>query len=413
MKARAPEKSHSKEIIGSLPVDKRAYRLSAIDMLRGLVIVIMAIDHVRDNFFLGALQDPTSDPNISGGVFATRWITHFCAPVFVMLAGVSAGLMSTRKSRTELGRFLFIRGVWLIFVEMVLISTALTFSPSGIPELDGKTVVIMQVIWAIGGSMIALSLLQRMGRRSCLLLGLVIVAGHNLLDRFWPASELFDEKWPLWVSLHAQMAVRAGPFLFLFAYPILAWIGVMLLGFGVSEVFAWPQERRNRILLRTGIAMTAAFILLRAIDGYGDPNHWKWQQAGAGSTAIDFFNTTKYPPSLIFLLMTLGPAAMLCGVADKITGAVKETLVMFGRVPFAFYVAHFYLIHTLAIILGKLQGFTVGQMITAFLFYPKGYGVGLTGVYFVWMLVIVILYPYCRWVAAVKARRRDWWLSYL
>ena len=395
------------------PDDKRAYRVTSIDMIRGLVIVIMAIDHVRDNFYLGALQDPTSDPNITGGVFATRWITHFCAPVFVTLAGVSAGLMATRKNGKGLGRFLLIRGVWLIFVEMVIISTALTFSPFGIPELGGKTVVIMQVIWAIGASMIVLSLLQRMGRRICLVLGLVIVAGHNLLDSFWPMSSLFDEKWPLWVSLHAQMAVRAGPFLFLFAYPILAWIGVMLLGFGVSEVFAWPQERRNRILLRTGIAMTAAFILLRAIDGYGDPNHWKWQQAGAGSTAIDFFNTTKYPPSLIFLLMTLGPAAMLCGVADKITGAVKETLVMFGRVPFAFYVAHFYLIHTLAIILGKLQGFTVGQMMTAFLFYPKGYGVGLTGVYFVWMLVIVILYPYCRWVAAVKARRRDWWLSYL
>ena len=399
--------------MSSVPVDKRAYRLSAIDMIRGLVIVIMAIDHVRDNFFLGALQDPTSDPNITGAVFATRWITHFCAPVFVMLAGVSAGLMSTRKSGGELGRFLFIRGVWLIFVEMVLISTALTFAPSGIPELDGKTVVVMQVIWAIGGSMIALSLLQRMGRRTCLVLGLGIVASHNLLDRFWPVTELLDEKWPLWVSLHAQMAVRAGPFLFLFAYPIVAWIGVMLLGFGVSEVFAWPQERRNRILLRTGIVITAGFLLLRAIDGYGDPNHWKWQQAELGSTAIDFFNTTKYPPSLIFLLMTLGPSAMLCGVADKITGAVKEALVIFGRVPFAFYVAHFYLIHTLSMILGKLQGFSFRQMMTVFLFYPKGYGVGLTGVYFVWMLVIVILYPYCRWVAAVKARRHDWWLSYL
>jgi uncharacterized membrane protein len=399
--------------MSSDPADKRAYRLSAIDMIRGLVIVIMAIDHVRDNFFLGALQDPTADPNITGAVFATRWITHFCAPVFVMLAGVSAGLMSTRKSGRELGRFLFIRGVWLILVEMVLISTAVTFAPSGIPEIGGKTAVIMQVIWAIGGSMIALSILQRMGRRTCLVLGLVIVASHNLLDRFWPVTGLLDEKWPLWVSLHAQMAVRAGPFLFLFAYPIVAWIGVMLLGFGVSEVFAWPQERRNRILLRTGIAITAGFLLLRTIDGYGDPNHWKWQQSELGSTVIDFFNTTKYPPSLIFLLMTLGPAAMLCGVADKITGAIKDTLVMFGRVPFAFYVVHFYLIHTLSVILGKLQGFSVGQMMTAFLFYPKGYGVGLTGVYFVWILVIVILYPYCSWVASVKARRRDWWLSYL
>jgi uncharacterized membrane protein len=252
-----------------------------------------------------------------------------------------------------------------------------------------------------------------MGRRTCLVLGLAIVAGHNLLDSFWPVSGLLDEQWPIWVSLHGQMARRAGPFLFVFAYPLIAWIGVMLTGFGVSEVFAWPPERRNRVLVRAGIAMTAAFVLLRAFDGYGDPNHWQRQQAGLTATVIDFLNITKYPPSLLFLLMTIGPAAVLCGVADRITGAVKESLVMFGRVPFAFYVAHFYLIHTLSVILGLLQGFGFRQMTTVFLFYPKGYGVSLTGVYVAWMLVILILYPYCRWVAGVKARRRDWRLSYL
>ena len=403
-----------RELVVEKPLgDKRAYRLSAIDMIRGLVIVIMAIDHVRDNFFAGALQDPTSDPNVTAGVFATRWITHFCAPVFVLLAGTSAGLMATRKTARELGRFLLIRGLWLIFVEMVIISTAMTFAPGGIPEMGGQVIIIMQVIWAIGASMIALSVLQWMGRRTCLVLGVAIVAGHNLLDIFWPASSLFDEKWPIWVSLHGQMAERAGPYIFVFAYPLLAWIGVMLLGFGVSEVFAWPEERRNEFLVRAGIAMTAAFLVLRVVDGYGDPNHWQWQQAGLVPSVIDFFNTTKYPPSLLFLLMTLGPAAMLCGVADKLTGVVKESLVMFGRVPFAFYVAHFYLIHTLSVILGRLQGFGFRQMMTAFLFYPKGYGVGLTGVYVAWMIVIAILYPYCRWVAGVKARRRDWWLSYL
>jgi uncharacterized membrane protein len=246
-----------------------------------------------------------------------------------------------------------------------------------------------------------------------LVIGIAILAGHNLLDMFWPGSSLMEEQWPIWVSLHAQMAVRAGPFLLLFAYPLIAWIGVMLLGFGISEVFAWEPERRNRTLTRAGMAMTVAFLLLRALDGYGDPNHWQWQQAGLGATAIDFLNTTKYPPSLVFLLMTLGPAAMLCGVADSITGLVKESLVMFGRVPFAFYVAHFFLIHVLSVILGMLQGFSFHQMMTAFLFYPNGYGVGLAGVYVAWMLVIAILYPYCRWVAGVKARRRDWWLSYL
>ena len=254
--------------LSSEPVDKRAYRLSAIDMIRGLVIVIMAIDHVRDNFLFGALQDPTTDPNVTAGVFATRWITHFCAPVFVLLAGASAGLMATRKSSRELARFLFTRGTWLIFVEMVIISTALSFAPGGIPELKG-VLIVMQVIWAIGASMIALSLLQWMGRRTGFVLGLAIVAGHNLLDSFWPVSSLLDEQWPIWVSLHAQMAMRAGPFLFLFAYPLFAWIGVMLLGFGICEVFAWPQKRRNQVLLRAGIAMTAAFPAARV--------RWLWR----------------------------------------------------------------------------------------------------------------------------------------
>src|SRR5688572_14803169 len=318
------------------PGDKRAYRLSAIDMIRGLVIVIMAIDHVRDNFLFGAVQDPTADPNVTAGVFATRWITHFCAPVFALLAGTSAGLMTTRKSGQELARFLLTRGAWLIFVAVVIISTAITFAPGGIPEMGGQVVIVLQVIWAIGASMIALSFLQGMGRGTCFVLGLAIVAGHNLLDSFWPVSSLLDEQWPLWVSLHGQMAARAGPLLFVFTYPLIAWIGVMLLGFGVSGLFAWPQERRNGILLRAGIAMTAAFVLLRAFDGYGDPNHWQWQQAGLVATVIDFLNTTKYPPSLLFLLMTLGPAAILCAVADKAAGVVKDTLVMFGRVPFAF-----------------------------------------------------------------------------
>ena len=234
----------------------------------------------------------------------------------------------------------------------------------------------MQVIWAIGVSMIVLSGFQWLGRRTCLALGAAIVAGHNLLDMFWPASGLFDEQWPLWVALHSQMAFRAGPFLFLFIYPVLAWVGVMLLGFGLAGVFELPQDRRNRIVLRAGVAMTAAFLLLRAFGVYGDPNPWQLQPGGTTATVIDFLNTTKYPPSLVFLLMTLGPAAILCALADRITGAVKDALVMFGRVPFAFYVAHFILIHVLSVLLGISQGFDVRQLMTVFLFYPKGTALG-------------------------------------
>jgi uncharacterized membrane protein len=382
-------------------------------MVRGLVIVIMAIDHVRDMVMAAAQQDPMADPNVSVGLFATRWITHFCAPVFVLLAGVSAGLMAGRRSHAALGRFLLIRGLWLIAVECVVISTSTTFAPRGIPEFGGRTVVIMQVIWAIGASMVALAAAQWLGRRTCLLLGLAIVAGHNLLDSIWPSTALLDQQWPPWVALHGQMAMAVGPFLIVFVYPVLAWIGVMLTGFGVSPVFELPPERRNGLLLRAGVAMTAAFLLIRALDVYADPNHWQLQPGGIVATVIDFINTTKYPPSLDFLLMTLGPAAILCSVADRFSGRVKDALITFGRVPFAFYVPHFYLIHALSVVLGLLQGFALAQMFTIFFFYPKGYGVGLPGVYAIWALVIVILYPFCRWVAAVKARRRDWWLSYV
>jgi uncharacterized membrane protein len=392
--------------------DQRGYRLSAIDVVRGLVIVIMAIDHVRDFTMIGTEQDPMTNPNITAAVFFTRWITHFCAPVFVLLAGTSAGLMTARKNPHALARFLVIRALWLILIEMLVISNLATFSPRGIPELQGSVLVAMQVIWAIGASMLALAALQYLGRRTCLLVGIGIVVSHNLLDRFWLTNALLEER-PLWVALHAQMSFHAGPFQFVFIYPVLAWIGVMFVGFGVSEIFEWPAARRNAVLLRAGVALTAVFVMLRALDVYGDPNTWQRQPGGTMATVIDFLNTTKYPPSLLFLLMTTGPAAVLCALADRWTGVVKNALVTFGRVPFAFYVPHFLLIHVIAVVLGVAQGFDGRRFLTIFFFFPKGYGVGLPGVYALWAVVIIALYPFCRWVEAVKARRRDWWLSYV
>src|SRR3954465_15354092 len=206
----------------------RSYRLTAIDMLRGLAIVVMASDHVRDYFLIGTEMDPMANPNISVGLFATRWITHFCAPVFVLLAGASAGLMLVRKTRNELAGFLFTRGLWLIVVEMLVVSTAWTFSPGGIAQAGGLTWVALQVIWAIGASMVVLAGLQYLGRNACLGIGAAVIAAHNLLDPVWPASQLFDQQWPAWVGLHSSMSLPAGPFLFLFRYPLLPWIGVML-----------------------------------------------------------------------------------------------------------------------------------------------------------------------------------------
>lgn len=391
----------------------RAHRLENIDLLRGLVIVIMAIDHVRDFFLAGTMQDPTSDPNVPPAVFLTRWITHFCAPVFVLLAGTSAGLMAARKTPFELGRFLLARGLWLVAIEWFVISTLFTFSPGGLAAFGGLTLVPLQVIWAIGASMIVLGALQFLGRDACLALGLAIVLGHNLLDAWWPVHAIEDTGVPLWVGLHSQMSFTAGPFLFLVAYPVLPWIGVMLVGFGIARVFEQPPARRDALLARLGLALIAAFVLLRALDAYGDPNPWIVQPGGAIATAIDFLNVTKYPPSLAFLLMTLGPAVLLCAYADRIRGRVRGVLLTFGRVPFAFYVAHFALIHALSIAYGALQGFEPRQFLTIFFAYPAGYGTSLAGVYLVWALVIALLYPFCRWMATVKARRRDWWLSYL
>ena len=393
--------------------DRRAYRLTSIDMLRGLVIVIMAIDHARDFFSASMSIDPLSDPNVSPALFFTRWITHFCAPVFVCLAGVSAGLMAARKSTSELFRFLLTRGVWLIFVEVVVISTATTFAPGGIEQLGGKTLVFLQVIWAIGSSMVLLSVLQYLGRRVCLALGLLIVLGHNLLDGHWPvAANLLDTSPPLWAGLHVAMSHVAGPFHLLILYPMLPWLGVMLLGFGVSALFERAPEVRRRALIAWGLAITAFFIVLRALDVYGEPNPWEGH-ARVLATVFDFLNTSKYPPSLLFLAMTLGPAAIFCAFAERWRGWLKDTLVMFGRVPFAFYVAHFYLLHVMSLLLGAWQGVPVGELLTFPVFYPKGYGVSLGPVYALWAVAIVLLYPLCRWMAAVKARNRAWWLSYL
>ena len=393
--------------------DQRAYRLTSIDMLRGLVILIMAIDHTRDFFSVSMSIDPLNDPNVGLPLALTRWITHFCAPVFVLLSGTSAGLMAARKSSVELGRFLLIRGLWLIFVEFFILSTAATFAPGGIEQLGGKTLVFMQVLWAIGASMVLLAGLQFLGRKVCLVLGAAIVLGHNLLDGHWPASAgLMDTSAPLWAALHVSMSKVAGPFHFLILYPLLPWVGVMLLGFGASALFERDAPQRNRALLRWGLGITALFVVLRFIDGYGEPNHWQAHERGV-ATLIDFLNTTKYPPSLLFVAMTLGPAAIFCSFADRMSGFLKDTFVMFGRVPFVFYIAHFYVLHALSLGLGALQGIETAKLMTFPPFYPPGYGLSLPWIYAVWLLVIALLYPLCRWMAGVKARNKAWWLSYL
>jgi uncharacterized membrane protein len=405
--------------IGSLeadaaPVsDRRAYRMSSIDILRGLVIVLMALDHVRDYVMVGSIQDPTRDPAIGPLLFATRWITHFCAPTFVFLAGTSAGLMARRKAPSDLGWFLLTRGLWLIFLEVLVISTAASFAPMGIAELDGRTYVGLQVIWAIGASMVVLAGAQFLGRNACLAIGAAIVLGHNLLDAVWPAASTTGATGPVWVVLHARQVYDLGPFWVYFSYPLLPWIGVMLVGYGSARLFEAPPKLRDARLLKIGIGLAIAFVLARSLDIYGDPSRWHGYPSSMTASVMSFVATTKYPPSLLYILMTLGPAAIACAFAERLRAPVRDVLVTFGRAPLAFYVAHLYLIHALAMLLGVAQGFAAQQFLTHYRYFPRGFGVNLAGVYLIWIAVVIALYPLCRWVTAVKARRQDSWLSYV
>jgi uncharacterized membrane protein len=394
--------------------DARVYRLDSIDCVRGIAIVIMAIDHVRDMMMVSSAQDPMLDPNISPQLFFTRWITHFCAPVFVLLAGTSAGLMADRKSPAELCRFLLLRGLWLIFAEFFIISLAWSFAPFGMAALGGLIFVAMQVIWAIGASMVVLAFAQFLGATACFVIGALIIVLHNTLDAAWPASQMFGSPQPLWVALHAQMTVDVPPFSISFVYPLLPWIGVMLAGFGIAGIFRLPAERRRALLWRIAGVLLLSFIVLRTLDVYGEPNPWQIQTGGVVATVIDFLNTSKYPPSLLFLLMVFAPAAALLATAERWRGGFNDMLVMFGRVPFFFYFTHLVLIHALSALLGVVQGFEAREFMTLFFFFPKnGYGLDLPGIYAAWLIVMVLLYFPCRWMAGVKARRRDWWLSYV
>jgi uncharacterized membrane protein len=393
--------------------DRRAYRMSSLDILRGFVIVLMALDHVRDFVMTAAVQDPTADPSASPLLFATRWITHFCAPTFVFLAGTSAGLMASRRSPKELASFLLTRGLWLILLELLVISPTWTFAPTGVAEFGGRTYVALQVIWVIGAGMVILAGAQVLGRRACLAIGAAIVLGHNLLDAIWPAASSTGNTAGLWAVLHARQLYEIGPFRIFFSYPLLPWIGIMLVGYGAAGLFELPAKQRVERLLRIGLGLVIAFILVRALNVYGDPQPWVPDPNRTAASFMSFLGTTKYPPSLLYILMTLGPAAIACAFAERLRGPIKDVLVTFGRAPLAFYIAHLYLIHVAAMLLGIAQGFEAQQFLTHYRFFPKGFGVGLPGVYLIWIMVVAILYPLCRWVAAVKARRQDWWLSYL
>ena len=382
-------------------------RLDSIDMLRGLVLVIMALDHVRDMVThpLSANYSSAVDFTASAGaLFFTRWITHICAPTFVLLAGVSAFLYGAKRGRPtgDIGRFLLSRGVWLIFMELTVISFAWAFNL--------RTLPFLQVIWAIGWSMIALAGLVYLPKTAIGVVGILMIVVHNGLDYVQP---LISDASPAWVILHIPGPLTiGGAQVANIIYPLIPWIGVMAVGYAIGSYFMEPNTDRPKRLFQIGLLLTFSFLLLRAMNIYGEPVKWD-SHSSAIATLISFFSVTKYPPSLHYLLMTLGPAFMLLGWFEKCSGKIAERLIIIGRVSFFYYVIHLYLIHTIAIAIGLWQGFSLRDMTVLFLENPANFGISLGGVYIVWGIIVLAIYPACVWFAGIKARRRDWWLKYL
>ncbi len=385
------------------------FRIESVDLLRGIIIVLMALDHVHD--FFGALgANPTDLATTTAPLFLTRWITHFCAPVFFLLTGTGARLSLQRLSKNQLSRFLLTRGLWLLFLEVVVMRFALQFN------LDYR-VTIITVLWALGWSMIVLAGLIHLPDRAIATFGVVLVAGHNLLDGI-PASA-FGSFAPLWSVLHAPGFLLDTPRHVVFiAYPLIPWLGVTALGYTLGQAYRWADGRRRALLLRLGLGLGAGFVLLRLLNVYGDPLPWSVQKSPMW-TLLSFLDTNKYPPSLLFLLMTLGPALLLLRAFDGGVPRWLRPALTIGKVPLFFYVLHFYLIHLLALAacylrFGSVEGMFRSPDLGHFPFTaPPGWAASLPVIYLLWAGVVLALYPLCRWYAGIKRRRKDWWLSYL
>ena len=388
------------------PAATRPPRLDSVDLLRGVVMIIMALDHVRD-FFSSARFDPTDLTQTTTALFYTRWITHFCAPVFVLLAGTGAYLSLGRgRSKADLSRFLLTRGLWLALLEITVIKLA--FQSIDYTVTGGY---ILQVIWALGWSMVALAALIHLPMRALVLVSAIMIAGHNLLDGIAP--EAFGAFAWLWPLLHVPTATAGEPggAQVVVIYPLIPWIGVMALGYALGallgrEDLRFDATKRRRTLIALGTALTVGFVALRFANIYGDSSRWAMQKTSI-FTLLSFLNTTKYPPSLLFLLMTLGPALIALALCEHWQGRSATFVRIFGRVPLFYYVMHAVLISNLAVAIWIYLERT-GRQPT-----PETGGWGLPVVYLIWFGIVAALYPLCRWFAEVKARRRDAWLSYL
>jgi uncharacterized membrane protein len=386
-------------------------RVPSIDALRGLVMIVMALDHTREFFHSGAMSfQPEDLTRTTVALFFTRWITHICAPVFMFTAGLSAFLWWRRGHATsELSMFLWTRGLWLVVLEFTALRFAMYFSlRSGI--------VLLSILWALGWSMVALGFLARLPVRVLAVFSVGVIVLHNLADPVM-ASQFGAAAW-VWNVLHQPGVFLVAGIPVLAAYPLVPWIAVMAAGFCFGQIAALDTLRRRQWMTRIGLGLTIAFFVIRGLNIYGDPVPWSSQVPGM--TALSFLKCAKYPPSLDFLLMTLGPAILLLAWLDRVRLAPSNPLIVFGRVPLFYFLVHLYAIHLLAILLAFLRYGHMAFMLNPLPsmggeaeLYPPHFGYELWAVYAIWAGIVTLLYPLCLWFARLKQRRRDWWLSYL
>jgi uncharacterized membrane protein len=393
-----------REVGNAIATSNRA-RLESIDLVRGVIMVIMTLDHARD-FFRFPQDNPTDLDTTSVGLFLTRAVTHLCAPVFFLLMGTGAYLARRRKSRGELSRFLLTRGLWLIFMEVAV------FRCFGWQFNFDYRVTMLLVLWALGWSMISLAALVHLPPFVAGAFGALLIVGHNLFDSVTSAN-------PLWTILHSPGFLLNTPGHVVFVgYPLIPWIGVTAAGYGLGQIYNWDADRRRSFLLRLGLVLCLAFLVIRGLNTYGDPALWTPQKTEV-YTVLSFLNTTKYPPSLLFLMMTLGPALVFLWHVDHGTPRILRPALVIGRVPLFYYVLHLSLIHVLAVGACYVRYgsahwmFESPDMANYPFTFPPDWGYPLPVIYLIWAFVVVALYPLCRWFAALKQRRSDAWLSYL
>jgi uncharacterized membrane protein len=391
---------------------KQSMRVASIDFLRGIVMIIMALDHTRDFFHTTAwTDDPLNFATTTPALFLTRWITHFCAPVFVFLSGTSVWFQSLRKSKKELSFFLIKRGLWLILIEITLVNFAFSFDIH-------FSIIGLQTIWAIGISMVILGLMIWLPFPAILAIGLFIIFGHNSLD-FYEAKMQSSPGW--WYDLihHPGYYHLWGKHYLLILYPFLSWAGLMMVGYCFGKIFTRYQgSERRKILAWSGITIVLFFIVVRATNWYGNPEHWANQKSFL-FTVLSFIDTHKYPPSLLYMCMTIGPAILFIAWFGDIKNKLTGIITVYGRVPFFYYVLHFYLIHFVSAFFFLARGHSFAEglkdqpgLVPKFI--DPAEGTSLFIVYVIWICIVASLYPLCRWYDKYKANNRQkWWLSYL